>query len=78
MGAPPLAFRLDGWLIAAVLIALLVGGPIVSVVLLALDPVENIWPHLISTTLPRYLSNSVVLAVATARWLLRSERGPPG
>mgnify|MGYP002623688685 FL=1 len=36
--------------------------PIVSVVWIAFNPSENIWPHLIATTLPRYLANSVILA----------------
>lgn len=85
---PRLATRIrpDGWLLAAGLIALLVAGPILSVILLALDPVENIWPHLISTTLPRYLSNSVLLALSTgalaaavgtgAAWLVTLYRFP--
>lgn len=38
--------------------------PILAVVWFALTPTENIWPHLISTTLPRYLSNTFVLMLS--------------
>ncbi|MEP5153999.1 iron ABC transporter permease [Planktotalea sp.] len=49
------------WSVGALLIATLVVLPIASVVWIALFPSENIWPHLISTTLPRYLKNSLIL-----------------
>ena len=49
------------WSINAVLIAVLVIGPILSVFIIALTPTENIWPHLLSTTLPRYASNTLFL-----------------
>ncbi|NCX91504.1 MAG: iron ABC transporter permease, partial [Rhodobacteraceae bacterium] len=52
---------LDFWSITAVLIAVLVIAPILSVFLIALNPTENIWPHLVSTTLPRYASNTIIL-----------------
>lgn len=35
--------------------------PLISVVGLAFDPVENIWPHLAATVLPGYLANSLLL-----------------
>jgi len=54
--------RLDPWSVGAAVIAVLVLLPIASVIWIALHPTENIWPHLISTTLPRYLTNSLVLA----------------
>nr|WP_234992098.1 iron ABC transporter permease [Roseisalinus antarcticus] len=54
------------WSLAAVLIAALVMLPICAVVWIAFHPAENIWPHLISTTLPRYLSNTVILMGAVA------------
>ncbi len=56
--------RVDLWSVGAVVIAALVLMPIVSVVWIAFHPVENIWPHLISTTLPRYLSNTLILALS--------------
>ena len=52
------------WSIGAALIATVVMLPILAVVVIALNPTENIWPHLISTTLPRYLTNSLVLMMS--------------
>jgi iron(III) transport system permease protein len=54
----------DLWSIGAVVIAVIVLLPIAAVVWFALTPTENIWPHLLSTTLPRYLSNTVVLMLS--------------
>lgn len=51
----------DPWSLAAVLIAAVVLLPILSVVWIALHPADNIWPHLIATTLPRYLANTLLL-----------------
>ncbi len=56
--------RLDAWTGGAALIAALVLLPIASVVWIALHPVTNIWPHLLATTLPRYLANTLLLAGA--------------
>ncbi|SPJ23862.1 ABC transporter permease [Palleronia abyssalis] len=53
-----------GWSLGAAVIAALVLLPILTVVWLALNPSQDIWHHLISTTLPRYLSNSVILMTA--------------
>ena len=52
---------LDGWGLLGLAIATLVVLPIATVFYLALFPEENIWPHLISTTLPRYMENSLVM-----------------
>ncbi len=54
-------WRVSGWTLVSVTIAALVITPILAIVWLALFPTENIWPHLISTTLPRYLSNSFLM-----------------
>jgi len=51
------------WPIGGALIAFLVLMPVAAVVWQAFHPVENIWPHLVATTLPRYLTNTVVLAL---------------
>lgn len=51
----------DGWSLGAVAIAILVVSPIIAVFWMALTPEENIWPHLIATTLPRYLRNTVTI-----------------
>ncbi|GGG82089.1 iron ABC transporter permease [Salipiger pallidus] len=53
--------RLSPWSVGAALIAALVVAPILSVIWIAMFPAQNIWPHLISTTLPRYLSNTLIL-----------------
>ncbi|QCP85218.1 iron ABC transporter permease [Cereibacter sphaeroides] len=53
--------RPDGWSLGAIAIAALVLMPIVSVIWIAFHPVENIWPHLLSSVLPRYLTNTLVL-----------------
>lgn len=57
---------IDPWSIGAVVIAGLVMLPILVVVGMALFPAENVWPHLISTTLPRYLMNTGILMVCVA------------
>ncbi|WP_438991906.1 ABC transporter permease [Lentibacter sp.] len=51
----------DPWSLVALLISLIVLAPIVAVGTLALFPSENIWPHLLATTLPRYLGTTLVL-----------------
>ncbi|MCC9622675.1 iron ABC transporter permease [Thalassospira sp. MA62] len=49
------------WFVGALIIALLVAAPILAVVYIAFFPTENIWPHLASTMLPRYLKNTGIL-----------------
>lgn len=49
------------WLISAVLTTAIVALPVLSVIFLAFFPEENIWPHLIETTLPRYLITTIQL-----------------
>ncbi len=51
------------WIIAATLITAIVALPVLSVIFLAFFPEENIWPHLIDTTLPRYLWATIQLMV---------------
>ncbi|MGC1427744.1 MAG: iron ABC transporter permease [Albidovulum sp.] len=74
------------WSAGALIIAALVVLPILSVIVLAFAPTENIWPHLLSTTLPRYAANTAVLTGATgflaaaigtgAAWLVTMYRFP--
>ena len=52
------------WSLGALLIALIVVLPILSVIWIAFFPSQNIWPHLLSTTLPRYLKNTLILMVS--------------
>ncbi|RJE80249.1 iron ABC transporter permease [Paracoccus sp. JM45] len=54
-----------GWSLAAILVAALVLMPVMAVVWIAANPTDNIWPHLLSTVLPRYFGNTVILAVGT-------------
>ena len=74
------------WSLGAIGIDLVVILPIASVVWLALFPENNIWPHLISTTLPRYLKNTAILMICVgglagligtgAAWLVARYRFP--
>ena len=54
----------DPWSAGAVAIAALVLMPVLAVIWLALFPTVNFWPYLLSTTLPRYLSDMVLLMLA--------------
>ncbi|TCL09047.1 iron(III) transport system permease protein [Shimia isoporae] len=60
----PFRVSLDPWSVGAFFIALVVLGPILAVVWIAFHPVENIWPHLLSTTLPRYVRTTLILMMA--------------
>ncbi|MGM0769804.1 MAG: ABC transporter permease [Pseudomonadota bacterium] len=54
------------WLISAALTTAIVALPVLSVIFLALFPDENIWPHLLDTTLPRYLTTTLKLMLGVA------------
>ncbi len=58
--------RMSPWSITAFVISALVFLPILAVIVLALRPDANIWPHLISTVLPRYLKNTAILMAGVA------------
>ncbi len=68
------------WLISAILTTAIVALPVLSVLYLAFFPEENIWPHLVNTTLPRYLVTTLqlmlgVIAITltvgvTSAWLI--------
>ena len=51
--APLLRGFVNRWTVGAFVIAVVVLSPLISVLWLAVTPTENIWPHLISTVLPR-------------------------
>ena len=78
--------RASPWSLAALLIAALVLLPILSVIWIAFNPSENIWPHLLATTLPRYLANTLILMAGVgvltgmvgtgAAWLITMYRFP--
>ena len=61
-----MTIRLQSGLFAAgiVLIAAAVLLPIATVVVLAASPREEIWQHLLATTFPKYLKNTLVLMFA--------------
>ncbi len=61
-----LAGKLSPWSVIACSIGAVILIPILAVISLSFFPKENIWPHLISTTLPRYLFNSLSLMLATS------------
>jgi len=54
------------WLTSAALITAIVALPVFSVAWLALFPDENIWPHLLETTLPRYVWTTLLLMVGVS------------
>ncbi len=74
------------WSLMALAVAALVLLPILSVIWIALHPSENIWPHLLRTTLPRYLGNTLLLMAGVsvlsaligtgAAWLITMYRFP--
>lgn len=49
------------WSIGAIIVSLLVAAPVVAIGILALSPAENIWPHLIRTVLPDYVTVTLLL-----------------
>ena len=53
--------RLDGWQFGTLFFAALAVLPVLAIVWLAFFPEENIWPHLISTSLPGYIKNTLIL-----------------
>ena len=53
-----------GWSAIALLISAFILLPIGSVIFLAVFPADNIWPHLIATTLPRYISTTILLMIS--------------
>ncbi|MBL9051599.1 MAG: iron ABC transporter permease [Tabrizicola sp.] len=58
--------RPDLWTLGAMVIALVVLAPILSILWIALNPTENIWPHLMATVLPRYLATTLALMLGVA------------
>nr|WP_319250432.1 iron ABC transporter permease [uncultured Celeribacter sp.] len=58
--------KVSPWSVGAFVIALIVLLPLIAVVWIAFHPTDNIWPHLLSTTLPRYLATTGWLALGVA------------
>jgi iron(III) transport system permease protein len=64
--APPVrqgAWRFDLWTIGSFVMTAVILMPVVAVIILALFPTENIWPHLIDTVLPGYIRTTVLLMI---------------
>ncbi len=53
--------RTDLWQFSTLLFAFLAIIPLLAICYLAFFPKENIWPHLVATSLPGYISNTLVL-----------------
>lgn len=65
-GRRPLLFGGDSdryWGIGAVLVSALVAMPVLAIGFLALFPTENIWPHLLRTVLPGYVTQTLFLMI---------------
>ena len=63
VSAARIAVRLPSlWSAGSALIGIAVLAPIVAILWMALNPEENVWPHLMATVLPRYLANTGILA----------------
>lgn len=55
--------RLDLWTVGGLLTTAIVLMPVAAVLILALFPTENIWPHLIDTVLPGYIRTTILLMI---------------
>jgi iron(III) transport system permease protein len=83
---PRIAFRLEGWAVFALAIALLVLAPVLAVVYPLLTADVALWQHLVDTVLARYLVNTLVLLLGVgfftfvlgvaAAWLVTMCRFP--
>ena len=51
------------WGVGAVVVSMLVALPVLAIGLLALFPTENIWPHLMRTVLPGYVTQTLTLMI---------------
>lgn len=56
----------SAWTAGTLVVALLVATPVLTILAHVFFPSGDVWRHLASTVLPRYLSNTVVLSVAVA------------
>jgi iron(III) transport system permease protein len=54
------------WTVVVALILLVAALPVVTVLLLALSPADNIWPHLAATVLPGSLARTLLLSGGVA------------
>jgi iron(III) transport system permease protein len=66
LASGPRRSKPDLWAFGVVLIVAVVLAPVLSILWIALTPTENIWPHLIATVLPRYLTTTLGLMLGVA------------
>ena len=50
-----------GWVLLVLPVIFLVLLPLISIVVMSFNPSENIWPHLVSTILPRSIRDTFLL-----------------
>ena len=60
-GGPPRTLGDRLLSVAALITGLALAMPVLTIIVLALMPTENVWPHLISTVLPGYVLRTVLL-----------------
>jgi len=58
--------QFDLWSLTTLVIVALILVPLLAIFWLAFFPTENVWPHLVSTVLPRYVANSLTLMISVA------------
>jgi iron(III) transport system permease protein len=58
--------HVDAWSVVALAVAAAIAVPLVAVVWLALFPSDDIWPHLMTTVLPRYVRTTLLLVLGVA------------
>ncbi|MBK5926604.1 ABC transporter permease [Rhodobaculum claviforme] len=63
---PPRRPRPTAWTALALVVAAVVALPIVTVVGRVFVPSEGVWPHLVATVLPLYLSNTLTLVAGVS------------
>ncbi len=67
---PALPARIDGWTLFTVAVALLLSVPVLVVLSYVFVPTGEIWAHLASTVLPRYVANSLWLMLGVGGGVL--------
>ena len=68
-GRPDLLRRVawpSRWTLAACLLAALIAAPVAAVLLNAAGPRSEVWQHLVTTVLPEYIVNSLLIMVGVA------------
>ena len=58
--------RADGWFLLTMVVAFVLAGPILAVFAAATQSSEDLWSHLASTVLPRYVFNTLILVVGVS------------